>query len=185
MEADPFPPVGTPRLLLRCLRPGDAAGLSAMMTPAVSRWLAMWPVPFTPAMAAARIAAARRAAAEGHALPFALERRTDGALLGWAGVHRDPANPRRGTLGYWLGEAHQGSGYMREAAAAAVAAGFAVLGLDAIEAGAQPGNAASFAVMRGCGMVPVGERMLHAPARGQDELCLIYEVLGPGGRPAA
>lgn len=180
MDAEPFPPVGTARLLLRCVRPGDAAALSAMMTPAVSRWVAYWPVPFTVAMAERRIADARRAAAEGRALPLAVERRADGAVLGWVAVNRDAADPRRGTLGYWLGEAHQGRGTMREAAAAAVAAGFTLLGLDVIEAAAHPGNAASFAVMRGCGMAPAGERVLFAPARQRDELCLIHEVRRPG-----
>lgn len=41
---------------LRPLRPADAAALSALMTPEVSRWLASWPVPFTPEMAEARLA---------------------------------------------------------------------------------------------------------------------------------
>jgi ribosomal-protein-alanine N-acetyltransferase len=48
-----------------------------------------------------------------------------------------------------------------------------------IEAGAQPGNTASFAIMRACGMRPVGERMIPVPARGRDELCHFYEVHRP------
>lgn len=178
-NADPFDPVKTARLKLRCVRPGDAARTSAMMTPAVSRWVASWPVPFTPEMAAERIAAARKAAEEGRALPFVVERRSDGALLGWVGVNRDAMSNRRGVLGYWLGEEHHGYGYMREAVSAVVAAAFEKLNLDVIEAGAQPGNAASFAVLRGCGMTPAGERMVFAPARDRDELCLFYEAARP------
>jgi ribosomal-protein-alanine N-acetyltransferase len=65
---------------------------------------------------------------------------------------------------------------MHEAAPATVAAAFARLGLDVIEAGAQPGNAASFAVMRACGMQPIGERDVFAAARGRHERCMFYEV---------
>lgn len=169
----------TARLKLRCVRPADAARTSAMMTPAVSRWVASWPMPFTPEMAAERIAAAREAAERGKALPFAVERRSDGVLLGWVGVNRDATDARRGVLGYWLGEDYHGHGYMREAAPAAVAAAFERLDLEVIEAGTQPGNAASLAVLRGCGMAPAGERMVFAPARARDEPCLFYEAARP------
>ncbi len=181
-----FAPLGTERLRLRWGRPQDAAQVSRLMTSAVSRWLASWPVPFTPEMAAERIAAAHSEAQRGRLLPFVIERRFDGVLLGWISVTRDAKDDRRGALGYWLGEEHHGYGYMREAAAVVVAAGFDRLGLEVIEAGAQPGNVDAFAVLRGCGMAPNGGRMVFAPARGQDELCLFYEAARPcpGRRPS-
>ena len=179
-------PLGTERLRLRCVRPEDAAQVSRLMTLAVSRWLASWPVPFTPEMAAERIMAAYAESEKGRLLPFAIERRFDGVLLGWISVTRDAKDGRRGALGYWLGEEHHGYGYMREAAAVVVAVGFGRLGLEVIEAGAQPGNVDAFAVLRGCGMAPTGGRMVFAPARGQDELCLFYEAARPclGRRPS-
>lgn len=151
--------------------------ISEMMTPSVSRWVASWPVPFTGEMAMERIASMRQAFMEGRALPCAIERRSDGVLLGWIAVTRREAGERRGMLGYWMGEAHHGHGYMREAAPAAVELAFRSLDLDVIEAAAQPENKASFGVLRGCGMVPVGERMIFAPARSRDELCLLYELV--------
>jgi ribosomal-protein-alanine N-acetyltransferase len=166
----------TARLRLRAPEPDDAPFLSAMMTPAVSRWVASWPVSFSPGMAVERITVARALAKKGMALPLVVERRLDGVVLGWIGVARDAADGRRGSLGYWLGEEHQDRGYMREAAPATVAAAFETLGLIVIEAAAQPGNAASLAVLRGCGMVAMGERTVFAPARGRDELCHLYEV---------
>ncbi|MDD2766032.1 MAG: GNAT family N-acetyltransferase [Opitutaceae bacterium] len=169
-------PVETPRLRLRCPRPEDAISISEMMTPAVSRWLASWPVPFTIAMASERIAAARRAASTGTALLFLIERHVDGLPIGWIGVVKSQPPNGAGALGYWLGEAHQGCGYMHEAAPAAVAAAFERLGLDAIEAAAQPENAASFAVLRACGMEPAGECTIFASARGRDEPCLRYAI---------
>ena len=59
------------------------------------------------------------------------------------------------------------------------AAGITEADLNVIEAGAQPENAVSFAVMRWCGMTPAGERMVFAPARERDELCLLYEKVRP------
>lgn len=72
---------------------------------------------------------------------------------------------------------------MRELAPVAMAAGFELLDLDVIEAAAQPGNDASFAVMRACGMQLTGERLVYAPARNRNELCLVYEVQRPRTSP--
>jgi ribosomal-protein-alanine N-acetyltransferase len=180
-SSDPLASLGTERLRLRCVQSEDAAQVSRLMTPAISRWVASWPVPFTPEMAAERIAAAREAAEMGRLLPFAIERRFDGVLLGWISVTRDAKDDRRGELGYWLGEEHHGRGYMREAAAVVVAAAFDRLGLEVIEAGAQPGNVDAFAVLRGCGMASTGGRTVFAPARGHDELYLFYETARPNG----
>jgi ribosomal-protein-alanine N-acetyltransferase len=171
--------IETSRLRLRAPRPGDAAAISEMMTPQVSRWLASWPSPFTAGMAAERIAAATQANADGSALMFVIERRQDSAPVGWIGIVRDKPAGKRGILGYWLGEAHQGHFYMREAAPATVAAAFARLGLEVVEAAAQPENTASFAVMRACGMQPAGECMVFAPTRKREELCLRYEAAKP------
>jgi [ribosomal protein S5]-alanine N-acetyltransferase len=176
-----FESIETLRLRLRSPRPEDATAISAMMTPQVSRWLASWPSPLTTEMAAERIAAATQANADGSALLFVIEQRQDGATLGWIGIVRNPPASNRGMLGYWLGEgeAYQGQGYMREAAPAAMAAAFARLGLEVVEAAAQPENAASFAVMRACGMQPAGEYMVFAPTRGREELCQRYEAAKP------
>ena len=46
------------------MRLEDAVPVSGMMTAAVSRWVASWPVPFTPEMAVERITNARKAATD-------------------------------------------------------------------------------------------------------------------------
>jgi ribosomal-protein-alanine N-acetyltransferase len=176
---DPFSAVETTRLRLRCVRIEDAEPTALLMTPDISRWVARWPIPFTTAMAAERIAASRIAALQGTALPFAISEKASGEFMGWIAVHRDTKEIQRGSFGYWLGEAYHGRGYMREAAPTALQAGFDLLGLDVIEAGAQPGNDASMAVMRACGMTPTGTRMVPAPARGRDELCQMFELRRP------
>jgi ribosomal-protein-alanine N-acetyltransferase len=174
-----FPPIETARLLLRCVEDRDAAATAALITPAVSGRLARWPTPFTTEMAATRIATARAATAARTQLAFAIVERSRDTVIGWLVIHRYETERARGSFGYWLGEVHHGQGYMREAAPAALDHGMNYLGLDIIEAGAQPDHAASFAVLRACGMPLVGEGMLPAPARGRDELCLIYERRRP------
>lgn len=146
------------------------------MTAEVSRWLASWPLPFTKAMAESRIQGMRDDALQANALPYAVVLKEGHELAGWVTVTRGAHDPFRGALGYWLGQPYQGRGLAREAVAAVLWAGFAQLGLDVIEAGAQPENTGSFAVMRACGMAPAGQRMVDAPARGCAELCYFYEI---------
>jgi [ribosomal protein S5]-alanine N-acetyltransferase len=178
-DGDPFEPIETPRILLRCVDLGDADATSRLMTPAVSQWLASWHMPYSPLMAMDLIAAARNSAFNGGGLPFAVIEKESGSFMGWTTVNRDPENGRCGSFGYWLGEPFQKQGYMGEIAPFALTAGFELLSLDVIEAGAQPENRASLAVMRGCGMQPAGERMVYASTRDRHELCHFYEIRRP------
>lgn len=173
---DPHEILSTNRLLLRWVNAGDAVPTAKLMTIAVSRWLASWPIPFTAEMAQRRIGELRALALRGDALPFAITAKQDGELLGWAHIVREPRVAEAASLSFWLGEAHHGKGYMREIAPMLVSAGFSRLLVERIEAGAQTANTGSFAVMKACGMTPAGERMVYAPARDRDELCAFYEV---------
>ena len=65
---------------------------------------------------------------------------------------------------------------MTEAVRHAMAAGFQYLDLETIEAGAQPENLTSFAVMRRVGMNLIGERLVWADSRQRNERCLFYSV---------
>ena len=86
----------------------DAPALAALMTPKISQWLGHWPVPFTSAMAEAKISDALSAAARGAALTEVVL--DDGVVAGWIGGGGPPG---RAGFGYWLGEAHQGRGLLR------------------------------------------------------------------------
>jgi [ribosomal protein S5]-alanine N-acetyltransferase len=176
ITSEPFVPIETSRLLLRCVEERDANIVSRLMTPGVSQWLASWHMPFTPSMAADLIDAARISAFDGDGLPCAVVEKASGQLVGWTTVLRTNDDRCRGSFGYWLGEPFQGQGYMREIASSALAAGFQLLNLDVIEAGAQPENLPSLAVMRACGMQMAGERMIYASARDRHELCHYYEI---------
>jgi RimJ/RimL family protein N-acetyltransferase len=176
MLNDPFPPLETARLLLRCVALKDAAETSSLMTSEVSRWLASWPFPFTKAMAENHIQGMRTAAVQATALPYAILLKEGRKLAGWVILTKEALDLRRGALSYWLGQPYHGRGFAREAITAVLSTGFEQLDLAVIEAGAQPGNVGSLAVMRTCGMAEAGERMVYAPARGREELCIFYEI---------
>ena len=172
--ANIIPLVATARLVLRGVDSQDAADIARLMTPAVARWLASWPAPMTLEMAEARIARARAFAAERKALPLAIVRKADDRFLGWIDVVR--TDDGKAGFGYWLGEEFHCQGYMREAAPAMLKLAMEVLDVTAAIAGCQPENASSIAVLEGCGMRCLGERMHYAPARHRDEPCLFYEI---------
>ena len=151
--------------------PADAPALSALMTPGVSRWLASWPVPFTPEMAEARIAWSLDAMAAGRSLVCAVEHQA--AFVGWFGGERIEGKDR-GDFGYWLGEPWHGRGFMREAAPAFVAAIRARLALGSIEATCHPENHGSARILAACGLRRVGARTHFAPARSRDELVDVW-----------
>jgi [ribosomal protein S5]-alanine N-acetyltransferase len=174
---DIFPRLTTDRLILRCLEPGDAADISRLITSEVSRWVANWPCPFTVEMAEERIRINRARAIAGKGLSCAVVRKEDGQFMGYISIFA--TDPGRAALGYWLGEEFHGHGYMREAAPVALRAGFEILDVKVIEAGAQLANTASFAVMRACGMRPVGERITFATSRQKEELCAFFEATAP------
>lgn len=174
--SDSLPPVDTERLRLRCAEERDAASLAGLMSETVSRRLASWPVPYTPLMAADRIAGVRMAAAERRSLPLVIERREDGAVIGWLSISRAPGDQATALITYWLGEGFQGRGYMREAAPAAMRQAFALMDVDRLRAAVQADNGASLAVVRLLGMAPLGEGRIWCPARGRDEPCLWFEL---------
>ncbi len=179
MNSEPFHPLETQRLQLRCVAADDAAPTSIMMTPEVSRWIAHWPLPFTLEMAIVRIEGMRKLAFIRDAMPFAVVEKVSNELIGWVVITRDNKKPGLGSLGYWLGEKHHGKGYMKELAPIVLGAAFEWLKLDVIEAAAQPANTGSFKVMQACGMKRAGEGMVYAPARQQEELCYFYEIKRP------
>jgi ribosomal-protein-alanine N-acetyltransferase len=146
------------------------------MTEQVSRWLANWPFPFSEEMGRQRIRQMQQLVVEGRALAFAIVRKTDSRLIGWVTLVRDKPSSPQASLGYWLGEAFQGHGYMREAVPAVIREGFRKLDIQKIEAAAQPENFASIALMRTCGMVEEGQVAVFAPSRNREEICTVFGI---------
>jgi ribosomal-protein-alanine N-acetyltransferase len=166
----------TERLTLRPLSPSDAAETVRLMTPEIARWTGSWIGEETVERVAERIRQAQETEARGFTVGRVATLTVTGELLGWMGVRKLGAEPTRGALSYWIGEAWFGRGYTSEALRALVPYAFEALDLQVIEAAAQTANAASVALLRGLGMRHMGQRMEFAPARGAADLCDWFEL---------
>jgi len=170
-------PLQTPRLTLRLIEETDAQAVAALMTPAVSQWLANWPAPLTQQAALARITLLRAGAAKGQLFPYAILK--NATFIGTATIGRNPNDPALGELGYWLGEPFHGQGFMREALHPILQAAFAAHNFHSLEAGAQPANLASLNTLQACGMAPAGRRAVFAPTRNVQEICQFFVIHAP------
>jgi RimJ/RimL family protein N-acetyltransferase len=144
----------TERLILRDWREADWPEFWRVTnTPAVMRWLGG--VASEEGRAAARARLESYQWEHGHTF-WVVERREDGALLGFCGLKR--SNQAGGPLGMmevgWrLREDAWGRGYAREAAAATLDLAFDRFGADEVIALTVRGNAASWGLMLRLGMV--------------------------------
>jgi RimJ/RimL family protein N-acetyltransferase len=165
------PVIETGRLILRPWREADRTDYIALaVDPAVSTWLGG-----TPSREAAQGAFDRlRAASErGDHQRWALVRKTDVAVIGMVSLDRVPAergHPLAGAIeiGWGLFPDVWGAGYASEGAAAALAWGFANLGVDEIVSFTAVSNARSEAVMRRIGLTRDASRDFDHPHLAPD-----------------
>jgi RimJ/RimL family protein N-acetyltransferase len=148
-------PLETPRLLLRPLRAFDAEALFGIFSdPGVMRY---WSTPPWSSLESARELIERdlHATARDN-LRLGIERRHDGALIGTCSLYAINETCRRAEVGYALGSAAWGEGYMSEALAALLDYGFTVLNLNRVEADIDPRNEASARSLQRCGFTQEG-----------------------------
>jgi len=141
----------TPRLHLRPLQPGDAAAVHGLHAdPEAMRY---WSTPpwDDPALADELIGRDLAGLATGDYLRLALQRRSDGRLVGLCSLFALQLANRRAELGYMLARDCWGNGLMHEALCALLDHGFAALGLNRVEADIDPRNAASERALRRLG----------------------------------
>ncbi len=133
----------TSRLRLRPLTESDAPALFRIFEdPEVRRYLTrrQWKAVEE---AQALIAQDRQALAEGRYLRLGLEPVDGGGIIGECSLFNLAEESRRAEIGYALGMATWGHGYMGEALTALVTFAFAELGLNRLEADIDPRNEAS------------------------------------------
>ncbi|MBY0363440.1 MAG: GNAT family N-acetyltransferase [Phreatobacter sp.] len=104
-----------------------------------------------------RIARYRQDWRDDQGYAFFLYRKEDGALVGGLTL----TNVRRGvaqtiSLGYWMGEAFAGRGYMSAGVRTAIPYAFGVLGFRRVEAACVPQNAASVGLLERVGFTREG-----------------------------
>jgi len=145
--------IETERLVLRDWRDEDWAPFwRDTNTPAVMRWLGG--VLDDERRLAAQGRILNYAAEHGHTF-WAVERKDDGAVLGFCGLKRsNQAGGPQGEfeVGWRLREADWGKGYAKEAALASLDHAFAVLGAPQVIALTVAGNTGSWGLMERLGM---------------------------------
>lgn len=154
--SDAIPLLETTRLRLRPFTLADAPVVREMAgDPRVAATTLHIPHPYPAGLAEQWIGSHADHAARGELYVFAIERKTDGLLLGAISLRITTAH-RRAELGYWLGVPFWNQGYTSEAAQRVVAFAFEDLRLNRVEATYLPGNPASGRVMEKAGLAREG-----------------------------
>jgi [ribosomal protein S5]-alanine N-acetyltransferase len=125
-----------------------------------------------------RVYWAKRAEAQGTALPLLLTRRDDGLILGALtldNIRRGPA--QAGTLGYWIGAPFARQGYMREAILGVVHHAFNALDLSRIEAACLPENQPSRGLLEKSGFKYEGVAQSYLQINGRWRNHVLYAAL--------
>jgi len=159
----------TPRLILRQWRASDRAPFAAMSAdPEVMRHLG--PLMDRAASDAIADRIAGQINRDGHGF-WAVERKADGAFLGFCGVKVAEVGPLAGEpeLGWRLARAHWGQGYAREGAEAARDWVFDALGKPLVFAMTVPANRASRGLMERIGLVRRPELDFDHPRLALDD----------------
>lgn len=150
-----LPTLLTPHLVLRPLRPDDAAQIAQLAGNwNVSRFTRRIPFPYSEDLASQFIREQRSAFNKGQEWTWAICLKDGLTLVGCVSVmfEKDMA----GELGYWLGEAYWGKGYATEAARAVVNHAFNTCELWELEARHVFGNESSGRVLTKLGFQVVG-----------------------------
>lgn len=109
-----------------------------------------------------------------------LERRSDGAILGWVSLRIGEATQEKGELGYSLLQEYRGNGYATEAVKALVDLAFTQANLGMVRAYCLPENERSRALLERLGFREDGRLKHGASLRGRavDVLCYTLSRLG-------
>ena len=149
----PFPALTTARLSLRRLSQADAEGIFALRSdPDVTRYTGI-PQYTNLAQASDYIARMCRDTEEGKSVVWSIRLRDTDAFLGSVCLWNIAWDGGSVEIGYDLLPAHQGKGYMREAAAAVLVYGFSGMGLERIFADLRADNEKSVRLLQDSGFL--------------------------------
>jgi RimJ/RimL family protein N-acetyltransferase len=173
----PTPTLHTARLRLRPVTGEDADALFALHSSA--RVLRYWDAPpwSRRAQADRFVAASRQMAEEGSGARLAIDRVSDGALIGWCVLSRWNPAYRSASIGYCLSEAAWGRGYATEAARALLGWAFDTLDLNRVQAETDTRNAASARVLEKLGFEREGTLREDCVVNGEVSDSWVYGLL--------
>lgn len=179
MDWDRLPTISSSRLLLRWISEEEVDALYAIFSnPEVMRY---W---------STRALGDRNAASEllkeihegfrnRSLLKWGIARRLDDTLVGTTTLYNLDFNNRRAEMGYALGRAHWGNGYMQEALKSLLTYAFEVLDLHRIEADVDPRNVASIRTLERLGFQREGYLRERWQVDGEIQDALFYGLLRP------
>lgn len=155
------PELTTERLLLRPVRREDAPALAEIANDSdISAKLSSMPYPYTLEDAKEFIEKTHKGYAQSKVAEFCIVKKSSQKLTGMIAMGFNAKN-NHATVGYWLGKAYWGRGYMTEALHEIVRFGFEQLQLHRIAGHHFHNNPASGNVMQKVGMKLEGRRVEH------------------------
>lgn len=179
--------ISAERLALMAARRGDYEDWAALRT-ASRGYLEPWEPRWPPDALSRRDWVRRvhvwtKAWKQGSGYVFLIRRHEDNVLLGGASLTQvRPWPASSASLGYWMGEAHAGQGYMQEAVRALCAWAFSNLGLARIEAGIVPENDKSRRVLEGTGFAEEGRAAAYLEIAGERRDHILFGLVRPDFR---
>ncbi len=158
---NPMPILETDRLLLRPFTLDDAADIQRLLNDkAIADTTMSIPHPYEDGMAEEWIAGRQEMIERGECTPFAIQRKTEGALIGSINL-MDIQPGHQAEFGYWVGVPYWNNGYCTEAGRAMLRYAFTELGLVRVHARHLTRNPSSGRVMQKLGMSHEGTRRRH------------------------
>lgn len=151
----------------------------------LARWTLRIPFPYRERDAREFFARWAKSRRTGATLALHVVRRSDGALVGGAGLHDIDPEHLRAEVGYWIGRPYRHQGYATETTRAVCRLAFTTLGLYRIEAGVFPGNRASMGVLRASGFRREGRMRGTVRKNGAPTDVLLYARLRDDPVPGA
>lgn len=177
MNSNTLPLITTPRVVLRWISEDDIDGLYEIFSdPQVMRYWSSGPLADREAAAAMQ-----REIAEGNESDrmwkWGLALRDTNAVIGTATLFHLNLDNGRAEIGYAMGRAHWGKGYMNEALSALVSHAFETMQLRRLEADVDPRNAASIRTLERLGFQREGYLRERWHVCGEIQDALFYGLL--------
>ncbi len=177
-EGRAFVPLTTDRLRLRPFGPDDAPPVQQFLgTEQLAKQTINLPYPFETRDAVDWVQTTIDDLSSGSGYTLAIEQRTDGILMGAAGLQIAPHVPKRAELGYWVAHTFWGKGIAIEAVSQLIEYGRNEAGLNEIWACVFSENVASRRVLEKSGFEVSFTRDEDCPARGGHRSITYYDLV--------
>ena len=177
MNSTTLPIITAPRVILRWISEADVDGLYEIFSdPQVMRYWSTVPLPNREAAADLQREIADHNESE-KMFKWGVALRDSNLLIGTATLFNLNLDNGRAELGYAMGRAYWGKGYMNEALKALVSHSFEVMGLRRLEADVDPRNIASIRSLERLGFQREGYLRERWHVNGEIQDALFYGLL--------